>query len=228
LLNAFTWSKAQDNASGHLEANNGDNSRVNYRDLDGEWGLSGYDQPLNNTTTIVYEIPFGHGRRWATNMSPLLEGLAGGWRITAINTMASGLTSNLSYSPSATFQVSTAPTYRPNLVGDLYPAAGQQTIDNWFNKDSVQIPTDRTQPFGNAARNVARGPALYTLDMGLHKSIGLGVGQTRLELRVEAFNILNKTNFGSPNGNRSDANFGTIRTLASAPRQIQLGAKLDF
>jgi hypothetical protein len=228
VLNAFTWSKAKDNASGHLEANNGDNSRINYRDLASEWGTSGYDQPLNNTTTVVWEVPFGHGRRWATNMTPLLEGIAGGWRITAINTMTSGLPSNLSYSPTSTFQVSTAPTYRPNLVGDLYPASGQQTIDNWFNKDSVQVPTDRTQPFGNAPRNGGRGPAIYTLDMGLHKSVDLGVRQTRLEFRVEAFNILNKTNFGSPNGNRSDTNFGTIRSLATAPRQIQLGMKLDF
>jgi hypothetical protein len=228
LLNAFTWSKAKDNASGHLEANNGDNSRVNYRDLDGEYGISGYDQPLNNTTTVVWELPFGKDRRWANNLSSVLDGIVGGWRITAINSMTSGLTSNLNYSPSSTFQVSTAPTYRPNLVGDLYPASGQQTVDNWYNKDSVVIPTDRTQPFGNAARNVGRGPATYTLDMGLHKTVGLGAGQTRLEFRVEAFNILNKTNFGSPNGNRSDTNFGTIRSLATFPRQLQLGLKLDF
>ena len=59
LLNSFTWSRARDNASGHLETANGDNSRVNYANIDGEFGLSGYNQPLNNTTSVVWELPFG-------------------------------------------------------------------------------------------------------------------------------------------------------------------------
>jgi hypothetical protein len=227
LLNSFTWSRARDNASGHLETANGDNSRVNFADIDGEFGLSGYNQPLNNTTTVVWELPFGKDRRWASAMSPVLEGLVGGWRLTAINTMASGLPVNLSYSPSSAFSVSGAPTYRPNLSGDVYAPDGEQSVGNWFNKQNVTAPTDRTQPFGNAPRNVARGPALYVLDMGLHKSVGL-VGRSRLEFRVEAFNVLNKTNLGAPNSNVSNANFGTITTLATPARQLQLGLKFDF
>ena len=70
FLNSFTWSKAEDNASGHLETANGDNSRVNYRDIDGEWGTSGYNQPINNTTTVVWELPFGRDRRWANEPEP--------------------------------------------------------------------------------------------------------------------------------------------------------------
>lgn len=58
LLNSFTWSRARDNASGHLETANGDNSRVNMANLDGEFGISGYNQPLNNTTTVIWEIPY--------------------------------------------------------------------------------------------------------------------------------------------------------------------------
>ena len=225
FLNSFTWSKAEDNASGHLETANGDNSRVNYRDLDAEWGTSGYNQPINNTTTVVWELPFGRNHKWANDLNPILDGIVGGWRLTAINTMTSGLPVNLSYSPSSTFSVSGAPTYRPNLIGDVY---GERTIDNYFNKDNVVIPIDRTQPFGNAPRNVARGPAIYTLDLGLHKDFGLGLGDSRLEFRIEAFNALNKTNFGAPNGNRSSTDFGTIRTLSTTPRQIQLGVKVDF
>jgi outer membrane receptor protein involved in Fe transport len=225
LLNSFTYSEARDNASGHLEANNGDNSRVNYRNIEGEWGTSGYNQPLNNTTTVVWDLPFGRDRRWANSLNPVLEGFVGGWRLTAINTMTSGLPVNLSYSPSATFSVSGAPTYRPNLTGDVYGPGG---VDNYLNRDTVVIPTDRTQPFGNAARNVARGPAIYALDLGLHKNVGLGERDTRLEFRVEAFNVLNRSNFGSPNGNRSSTDFGTIRTLSTTPRQIQLGVKVYF
>ena len=136
--------------------------------------MSGYNQPLNNTTTVVWELPFGRDRRWATDLPPVVEGILGGWRLTAINTMASGLPVNLNYSPASAFTVSTVPTYRPNLSGDVYAPEGEQSITNWFNKANITIPTDVSQPFGNAPRNVARGPALYVLDLGLHKGFAAG------------------------------------------------------
>jgi hypothetical protein len=89
----------------------------------------------------------------------------------------------------------------------------------------VVIPTDRTQPFGNAPRNVARGYAFYQVDLGLHKSFNLPRQHTRLEIRGEFFNLLNETNFGPANGNVSSSAFGTINSTFPA-RQIQLGVKL--
>src|SRR4051812_1475658 len=225
LLNSFTWSRARDNASGHLEVQNGDNSRVNYRDLEGEFGVSGYDQPLNNTTSVVWELPFGSGRKYASNMSPVMEGLLGGWRVVAINLAASGVPVNLSYSPTANFSVGSTVTYRPNLTGD--PVTPNGGISNYLNRDTVVIPTDQTQPFGNAPRNVARGPAFNQLDLGLHKSFGIQGDSRRIEARIEAFNLFNHTNFQTPNGNRSSASFGTITSTFPA-RQLQLGVKFYF
>jgi hypothetical protein len=225
LLNSFTWSRARDNASGHLEVQNGDNSRVNFRNIDGEFGRSGYDQPFNNTTSFVWELPFGSGRKYATNLHPVLDGIVGGWRVVGINTMTSGVPINLSYSPSTTFSVSGSPTYRPNLVGD--PQTSDGTITNYLNPDAVVIPTDRTQPFGDAPRNAARSDPFFQFDLGLHKNFGLWREQTRLEIRVEAFNLFNRTNFGPANGNRSSSAFGTINSAFPA-RQIQLGAKVHF
>ena len=226
LLNSFTWSRAQDNASGHLETANGDNSRVNMADLDAEFGVSGYNQPLNNTTTIIWQLPVGRGRRWGSTMPPALEALAGGWQVTAINTMTSGRPVNLTYTPSAQFSVSGAPTYRPNVTGDIYSA--DRSITAYFNPANVLTPTDSTQPFGNAARNSARGPATYVFDLGVHKSVLLPAMDSRLEFRIEAFNVFNQTNFSVPNGNRSSTAFGTITSLATTARQIQLGVKFDF
>jgi len=226
LLNSFTWSRARDNASGHLETANGDNSRVNMADLDSEFGISGYNQPLNNTTTVVWELPFGRDRRFANNMNAAAEALLGGWRMTAINTMTSGVPVNLTYGPAANFSVSGAPTYRPNVSGDIY--AADPTALAYFNPANVTIPTDSTRPFGNAPRNAARGPAIYTLDMGLHKTFNLPRSQTGFEFRLEVFNLFNRTNFGAPNGNRSSTAFGTITSLATTPRQLQLGVKVNF
>src|SRR5688572_6147166 len=227
LLNSFTWSRGRDNASGHLEVQNNDNSRVNYRNLAGEFGRSGYDQPLNNTTSFVWELPFGKDRRYASNMNAVLEGILGGWRLVGINTLTSGTPVNLSYSPAAAFSVSGSPTYRPNLLDDPLTPEDQRTISNYLNPAAVEIPTDRSQPFGNAPRNVARGPGFAQFDLGLHKAIGLGGENTRLELRFEAFNLFNRSNFSTPNANRSNANYGTI-TSTSAARQIQLGVKVHF
>ena len=225
LLNSFTWSRARDNASGHLEVQNGDNSRVNYRDLETEFGRSGYDQPLNNTTSVVWELPFGQGRKFASNMSPIMEGVLGGWRLVGINTMTSGMPINLSYSPAATSSVGGTVTYRPNLTGDpLTPNGG---VTNYLNPATVEIPTDRTQPFGNAPRNVARGTPFYQMDLGLHKSFGLQGDQRRIEARIEAFNLFNTTNFQTANGNRSASAFGTITSTFPA-RQMQLGVKFYF
>ena len=227
LLNSFTWSRARDNASGHLEVQNGDNSRVNFRDLDSEFGTSGYDQPLNNTTSFVWELPFGKDRRYANSLNPVVEGVLGGWRVVGINTMTSGVPINLSYSPAAAFQVSGLPTYRPNLTGDPLTPGDQRTVSNYLNPATVEIPTDRSQPFGNAPRNAVRSNAFYQFDLGLHKTFGLWREQTRLEARIEAFNVFNRTNFGPANGNRSSSSFGAISTTFPA-RQIQLGVKLYF
>ena len=91
----------------------------------------------------------------------------------------------------------------------------------------MAIPTDITQPFGNAPRNAARGTPFYQLDLGLHKSFGLPGIDERIEARIEAFNLFNHTNFQTANGNRSSTAFGTI-TSAFPARQMQLGVKLYF
>ena len=228
LLNSFTWSRARDNASGHLEVQNGDNSRVNYRDLESEFGRSGYDQPLNNTTSFVWELPFGKDRRFGNSLHPVMEGILGGWRLVGINTMTSGVPVNLSYTPATASVVSGLPTYRPNLLGDPVIPSGERTNRTLvLDQAMVEIPADRSQPFGNAPRNSVRSDPFRQFDLGLHKAFGLGRDQTRIEARIEAFNLFNTTNFGSANGNRSASNFGTI-TSASPARQVQLGLKLYF
>ncbi len=226
VLNSFTWSKGIDNVSGHLEANNGDNSRVNIANIAGEKGLSSYDQTLNNTTAIVYDLPVGKGRQFLGNANMLVDGVLGGWQFSVINTAVSGLPVNLSYSPSSAFQVSGLPTYRPNIIGNPVTPGG--TVSNYLNPATVIIPTDVSHPFGNAGRNIARAPGLLQPDLAMHKQFRLWSEASKLEIRVEAFNAINRTNLGAPDGNRSNGSFGTITSLAGPARQLQFGAKLYF
>lgn len=229
LLNSFTYSKLIDNAAGHLESANGDNSRVNYLDPSYNKGVGSYNQPFNNTTTVVYDLPYGKGRRFGSNANSLLNAVLGGWRGTLINTMSSGLPVNLNYGPASRYSVSGYPTYRPNLLGDPMAPSDQRNIDNYFNKANVTIPVDplNPNPFGNAGRNTVRSFAIYQADLGLHKEFPLWKESKKLEFRTEFFNLFNKTNFQAPNSTASSSSFGTIRSAFPA-RVIQMALKFVF
>lgn len=232
ILNSFTWSKAIDNVSQVLEEPNGNEGRPqNLYNIAADRGLSAYDQPFNNTTSFVWDLPIGRGRAFGGEMSPWLDGVIGGWTLTGINTMLSGQTINLRYQPSPV--TANLPSFlggvalRPNVNGPVLAPDGKRTIDNYFNKDSITIPSV-DQPFGTAGRNIARSDAFFQFDFGLQKHFRLPITEaSRLEFRMEAFNLLNKTNFGAANPDRTSSAFGTIRSTAPA-RQIQFALKLAF
>jgi hypothetical protein len=235
LLNSFTWSKAIDNVAGHLESQTGDNSRLNIRNFNADKGLSNYNQPINNTTSVVYDLPFGKSRRFA-NSSTALDYLIGGWRATLINTMTSGLPVNLTYGAVAGFSVGGTATTRPNLTGQEVRRPGVDP-NNYLNINSVSIPSGDVL-FGNAGRNTVRGPNFFQADLGLHKAFPVWRESAKLEFRMEAFNLFNRTNFQAPDGNASNirivnsqpttgGSFGTIRSAFPA-RQIQFALKLYF
>lgn len=227
FLNSFTFSKAIDNAGGHLETANGDNSRMNLRNLASEKGNGSYNQPYNNTTSFVWEVPYGRGRKFGSSLNRGIDAVLGGWRLTGIQTIAAGLPVNFSYSPATGVQVATnvSPTYRPDyLGGDIYSAEKSST--NYFNRAAFGNPSTAIL-FGSMGRNRGIGPGLVNFDGGAHKEFAF-TERIRLQFRGEFFNLFNKTNFGSPNSNISNSNFGTITGLASPARQIQFALKLVF
>lgn len=235
LLNSFTWSKSLDNVSQALEDPNGNSANPqNIRDLRAEKAVSAYDQPITNVTSLVWQLPVGKGRRFGPSLPAIVDGMIGGWLVSAINNMWSGQPINLRYDPSAAFQVTailpawlggTSP--RPNIIGNPVTPEEQRTINNYLNSATVQAPTDPSRPFGNAGRNIARSHPFYQLDLGVHKDFPLPRESMRFQVRAEFFNLLNKTNFRAAEGNRSSAAFGTIRSTFDA-RQIQLALKLYF
>ncbi|MEP7336316.1 MAG: TonB-dependent receptor [Acidobacteriota bacterium] len=229
LLNSFTWSKAIDNVAGHLETQSGDNSRLNIRNIGADKGISNYNQPLNNTTSVVYDLPFGKGRRFAGD-STVLDYVIGGWRATLINTLTSGLPVNLTYSAQSAFSVGGQATLRPNLTGQSLRSPGVDPND-YLSLTGVSIPGG-DQLFGTASRNIVRGPSFAQTDLGLHKAFPVWKERTKLEFRMEAFNLFNHTNFGAPDGNATNGRtatggYGTIRTAFPA-RQLQFALKLLF
>jgi hypothetical protein len=232
LLNSFVWSHAIDNAPGHLDTPNNDTSRVNLANLKGENGQSAYNQPINETLSLVYDVPFGNGRYFAKNMPRALDTAFGGWQLTAIETSTSGQPVNLIYSPSAAFTLSPLLNQRPNVSGNpVNPSSSwiksNTALSGYLNPANVTIPTDAAHPYGNAGRNSLRSMTFNQLDIGLHKSFRLWSEQSSFDLRGEAFNIFNHVNYQAPNSNRSSGAYGSI-TSAFPPRQLQVAGKLTF
>lgn len=235
LLNSFTWSKAIDNASQVLEEPNGSTGTPqDIHNVNNDKGISGYDVPLMNVTSAVWNLPVGKGRKWGKNLSGVLDKLLGGWQMSGINTMRSGRTSNFRYVTSGPTPVTAGlPTYlggvtlRPNLLGDPMAPEEERSIDNYFNRANVVMPP-ATAPFGNAGRNIVRGYPYYQLNLRLQKRFPLPFRERMsAQFQAEAFNLLNKTNFGAPNADRSSGSFGQIRSAFPA-RQIQFALRVTF
>ena len=153
LLSSLTLSQTKDNGAGSLENPNGNfPAPQDINNLEADFGLSGYHQPYNSTTSFVVDLPFGRGRRYLGDASALTEALLGGWQLAGINSVYAGEMVTLTYTPSTAAQVSGiqqdfrgANNYRPNVNGDVLVSDGQRGPTNYLNPASVVIP-DRHQP----------------------------------------------------------------------------------
>lgn len=95
---------------------------------------------------------------------------------------------------------------------------------NCYDASAFALPAQYT--FGNASRNLLRGPKFASTDLSLMKTVPLG-GSMRFQFRAEIFNVFNTVNYGNPNGSFLSPGFGMI-TSAGSMRQMQLGGKLLF
>ncbi len=236
LLNSFTWSHAMDNASSTLEANtpcpqNGYNIQADY-------GQSDYNLPMTNVTTLVYDLPFGQGKRFL-NTTGFVNAVLGGWQISGVNTMQAGTPFNIQYSPAAANAVSPMLTqnwrgfaaYRPNLVPGV-PYIQKTLLSNgtvqWVNAAALTIPSTYvgnvaangpSSPFGNLPKNYGRSPAFYETDLDFNKKFNTPVERIKIEFRSELYNIFNHTNFYLPGGSGGGTVSGTANNT-SAPTSI--------
>ena len=235
LLNSFTWSRALDNAEGHLEEVAGDSGRINLANPLGDRGPSGYNQPLNEVLSVVYDLPYGKGRMFGGTAPMLMQEILGGWQITAINSASSGLPINITYSPDSAQSVSTILVQRPNQISNNVLIPKKQRARTSGNQGNIALniaafsPPDNNHPYGNVGRNSVRFDPFYQLDMGLHKQFALRPEGTSFDFRVEAFNILNQTNYEYPQSGISSSSFGDVTAATTFPARIlQFAGKIIF
>jgi hypothetical protein len=234
FLNSFTWGKAMGDSeqaleyyAGYFEAN-----PQNIHNLAAERAPSSFDVEFNNVTSVVYQLPFGKGRKYGAAINPFFDALAGGWELNTINTAHTGTPLDVVYAPS-TINDNTGLSndyrgeafLRPNVTGSAAGQSTSQMLNTYFAGYTFTTPY-ATQPYGDLGRNAFRAPGFEQWDFAADKSF-LIHESIRLQFRSEFFNLLNHTNFGIPDTKTTDAAFGTIRTTYPS-RQIQFALKLLF
>ncbi|MGH9327482.1 MAG: carboxypeptidase-like regulatory domain-containing protein [Terriglobia bacterium] len=167
------------------------------------------------TSALIYVLPFGQGRRWASNASGLVNQVVAGWHISAIFSAQTGqfLTPEwCGADPVGTTYTTGAPAQvciRPDVNGNPN-SGGQGTIGQWFDT-GVYSPPQPGQ-FGTAGPGSIIGPGLAVLDAGIMKEFYLhGEKGPKLQLQLTATNALNHVNWSNPDVYVSDGpSFGTI------------------
>jgi hypothetical protein len=216
----YTWSRTRDMAT---HSNGGGATMDNY-DIFRDYGPANWDIPHRFVASYLYDVPF-----LKDSDQPILKYVVAGWQIGGVTTIQSGSPVNITISTDRA-NIGITGLQRPDIVGAVPelscvsdPTRQPQRM-NCFDAAAFALPAQFT--FGNAPRNLLRGPGAFVTDLSMMKNVPLG-GQARLQIRVEMFNAFNKVNLNNPNAVFGSANFGRIAS-AQNMRQIQLGAKLLF
>jgi hypothetical protein len=194
-------------------------------DLDAEWGPSLFDARHRIVASAIWMLPR------TTTAHAFARALMNGWQLNAAASHNSGTPFTVSDSANVALQansppISGFPASRPNLVSD--PNAGPHTVDAWLNRSAFQRLNVLTQAgqFGNAGRNIARGPGYTNVDLALVREFRF-VRDSRLQVRAEVFNVANHANFGLPVADLNSPSFGRILS-AGPPRLMQFAVRLSF
>jgi hypothetical protein len=186
-----------------------------------ERGNSAFDIRQRLVVSTIYDLPFGKGKALLAN-SRIGSAVAGGWTLTGIFAAQTGLY----FTPVESVDGSnTGTTQHPNRVGNGNLPASQRTIGHWFDTSAFRTPAPYT--FGNSGRDIIEGPGFHNLDLGLSRNIRL-IESASLEVRAEAFNILNTPQFALPNATLGQPTTGVISTVLNPQRQIQFAGRLRF
>jgi hypothetical protein len=209
---SYTVSDARDQAPEHLAASSGRPQNTN--DIAAWEGPSDFDVRHRLVVSFIAELPFGRGKRYL--QEGVAAAIAGGWTLSGIYTARSGR-------PFTVTQGSLeGAAWLPNLIGD---PEGDQTVDSWFNAAAfARVPAG---VFGDAGRNIVRGPGFATFDMSLQRRFEFS-SRVAATLRWDVFNLFDRANFGNPNADITAANVSTISTLAGDPRVMQFAVRLHF
>jgi hypothetical protein len=240
----YQWSHSIDDGGlGGGEADTPQNSNC----IPCERSSSDQDMRSYFTASTIYQLPFGRGREFLNSTSRLTDFFLGGWQLSGIASARSGLPLNITMSrPASALPDQINKGQHPNRVPNvsLYPS--HKTPENWLNPAALATPANGT--WGNLGRNAVRAPGVWQIDPALSKRFPI-TERVGVNFRAEAFNILNRAQYGqpgtswapptgtpgspdySPNPNGYGiitSSYSTNATGTGTPRELQFSLKIDF
>lgn len=227
---AYTRSKSTDLGSQFTPTFDGNSGGPSVYLYDPELGrgLSAFHVGQRLSASAVWQLP-------GAERGGVAGAILGGWQLSGILNLADGAPLTVSIATPAALAAigigAQGSAFRPDLVsgGDENPVIGNP--DQYFDASQFGFPAART--LGSLGRNTLIGPGIANVDLGLTRNISLG-NTSRIQVRVEVFNLLNRANLGSPSSQVFNAagvpsgNAGFISTTSTTARQIQLGLRLDW
>jgi hypothetical protein len=179
----------------------------------------------------TWDLPFGNGKRYFGNVSGWRQKSAAGWTVSEIATLQSGFpfTPQLGFNPSnnGDSRNPVRPSWNPDFHGKLILGRANQ----YFDPAAFVVPVAGT--YGNTPRNSLTGPGLASVDLSVRKNTVVSE-KVSVQFRGELFNILNRTNLGTPNAvvyssaTAVSPTAGVITSTSTTSRQVQFGVKLLF
>jgi len=247
-LLAYTYSKTYDNG---LSDGLGSELSAPYFPLPNwqklDWSLSQINLDQSFTGSIIYDLPFGRGRQFGSDMNPAANAVLGNWQVTLIERISSGFPVPLidsSNTSGTTFNAGGNDNNynRPNQLPNCNPHAADHSTYHWINASCFAAPglivngVNMGGELGNASRVPVTGPDFVNSDFSAVKQFKLP-REMGLNFRAEFFNIFNHPqygepisdiNYGSPAPGTVSPNFGEVNSTVNNPRLVQLALKLSF
>jgi hypothetical protein len=237
FLANYTYSKALSNNLGYYGAGGVSSQSAYWQDAYN--GGADYGPAFFDTTHIFsfsgyYDLPFGRGKKFGSNMNRLEDLAAGGWKLGAVSSLHSGFPVTMA---SPQVYKANQRTDRANHYRQL--KITNQSTDHWFGTDASASPcgggdngtcaygSELATGFGTARVGSERAPSFKNFDMAASKRFAITEG-SNLEFRADFFNLLNTVSLGPPANDVTTSTWGQITSTNSTERQIQLALKYTF
>jgi outer membrane receptor protein involved in Fe transport len=196
------------------------------------YATNGFNRKHNFVVSALAELPFGKGKRFASDATGFANAIIGGWQVNTNMFVQSGLPFDVGYAGSGSDR-DVGPG-RPDLIGD---ASGPKTKDQWYNTAPIgssgsAFGRPASGTFGNMERNSLTGPGFWNVDASIFKHFPIK-GSSTLEFRMEIVNLFNHVNLGQPDntvGTATDPrpNAGRITNTAAQNQMRNLQFALLF
>jgi hypothetical protein len=219
---SYTYQKGM----GYVTSNStGVGSTSFYIDFQRNYSRLGNDRTHTIVQSLIYQLPFGKGKRWA-NQDGIVSHLAGGWQVTGVMSIETG--APFSVIASATTLNAPGNTQVANINGKFRKFGSIGAGKTWF--DTSVFTTPSTAVLGNSGQNAFVGPGFFNLDASLFRSFSI-TERVILEFRAEAFSATNTPQYSTPSNNYANSDFGQINAQTAGTtgnRTVELAGKLRF